>query len=99
MDLSIIIPVARRENDFKLIKQLKEKFKGCEIIVVSDETNEFIKSAKLQVDQFHLLKSSSRAKALNKGASLLISQIVGGLLLELILEQKPLAFPLAINLF
>ncbi len=70
MDLSIIIPVARRENDFKLIKQLKEKFKGCEIIVVSDETNEFIKSAKLQVDQFHLLKSSSRAKALNKGASL-----------------------------
>ena len=52
MDLSIIIPVARRENDFKLIKQLKEKFKGCEIIVVSDETNEFIKSAKLQVVQF-----------------------------------------------
>ena len=70
MDLSIIIPVARRENDFKLIKQLREKFQGCEIIIVSDENNEFIKSAKLQVDRFHLLKSSSRAKALNKGASL-----------------------------
>ena len=72
MDLSIIIPVARRENDFKLIKQLREKFKGCEIIIVSDENNEFIKSAKLQVDQLYLLKNSSRAKALNKGASLSI---------------------------
>lgn len=70
MDLSIIIPVARRENDFKLIKQLKEKFKGCEIIIVSDENNEFIKSAKLQVDQLYFLKNSSRAKALNKGANL-----------------------------
>ena len=70
MDLSIIIPVARRENDFKLIKQLREKFKGCEIIIVSDENNEFIKSAKLQVDQLYFLKNSSRAKALNKGANL-----------------------------
>ena len=70
MDLSIIIPVARRENDFKLIKQLREKFQGCEIIIVSDETNEFIKSAKLQVNQLYFLKNSSRAKALNKGASL-----------------------------
>jgi len=70
MDLSIIIPVARRENDFKLIKQLREKFKGCEIIIVCDETNEVIKSAKLQVDQLYFLKNSSRAKALNKGANL-----------------------------
>ena len=70
MDLSIIIPVARRENDFKLIKQLKEKFKGCEIIIVSDENNEFIKLAKLQVDQLYFLKNSSRAKALNKGVNL-----------------------------
>jgi 2-phospho-L-lactate guanylyltransferase (CobY/MobA/RfbA family) len=70
MDLSIIIPVARRENDFKLIKQLREKFKGCEIIIVSDENNEFIKSAKLQVDQLYFLKNSLRAKALNKGANL-----------------------------
>ena len=70
MDLSIIIPVARRENDFKLIKQLREKFQGCEIIIVSDETNEFIKSAKLQVNQLYFLKNSSRAKALNKAASL-----------------------------
>jgi glycosyltransferase A (GT-A) superfamily protein (DUF2064 family) len=70
MDLSIIIPVAKHEDDFKLIKQLREKFKGCEIIIVCDENNEFIKSAKLEVDQLYLLKNSSRAKALNKGASL-----------------------------
>ena len=70
MDLCIIIPVAGRENDFKLIKQLREKFKGCEIIIVCDETNEVIKSAKLQVDQLYFLKNSLRAKALNKGANL-----------------------------
>ncbi len=74
MDLSIIIPVARREHDFKLIKQLREKFKDCEIIMVSDETNDFIKSAKLEVDQLHLVKNSSRAKALNKGANLSTSK-------------------------
>ena len=70
MDLCIIIPVAGRENDFKLINQLREKFKGCEIIIVSDENNEFIKSAELQVNQLYFLKNSSRAKALNKGANL-----------------------------
>ena len=74
MDLSIIIPVARREHDFKLIKQLREKFKNCEIIIVCDETNEFIKSAELEVDQLYFLKNSSRAKALNKGASLSTSK-------------------------
>jgi len=74
MDLSVIIPVARREHDFKLIKQLREKFKDCEIIIVSDETNDFIKSAKLQVNQLHLVQNSSRAKALNKGANLSTSK-------------------------
>ena len=74
MDLSIIIPVARREHDFKLIKQLREKFQNCEIIIVCDETNEFIKSEKLEVDQLYFLKNSSRAKALNKGASLSTSK-------------------------
>ena len=70
MDLSIIIPVEKRESDFKLIKQLREKFKDCEIIIVTDDRNELIKSQKLQVDQLHLLQNSSRAKALNKGANL-----------------------------
>ena len=74
MDLSIIIPVARREHDFKLIKQLREKFQNCEIIIVCDETNEFIKSAELEVNQLYFLKNSSRAKALNKGASLSTSK-------------------------
>lgn len=70
MDLSIIIPVARRENDFKFVKQVREKFKDCEIIIVTDEANQFIKSEKPQVDQSYSLKNSSRAKALNKGANL-----------------------------
>ena len=74
MDLSIIIPVARREHDFKLIKQLREKFQNCEIIIVCDETNEFIKSVELEVNQLYFLKNSSRAKALNKGASLSASK-------------------------
>ena len=74
MDLSIIIPVARREHDFKLIKQLREKFQNCEIIIVCDETNEFIKSVELEVNQLYFLKNSSRAKALNKGASLSTSK-------------------------
>ena len=47
MDLSIIIPVGKREDDFKLIKQIKEKFKGCEIILVIDKDNQFFKQARM----------------------------------------------------
>ena len=68
MDLSIIIPVGKREDDFKLIKQIKEKFKGCEIILIADKTNEFIKRERMEVDQFSFLNHSSRARALNEGA-------------------------------
>jgi hypothetical protein len=59
MDLSIIIPVQRREDDFKLLNQLREKFKSCEIIIVSDENNEFIKSAKIEVEEqtFQIVKT------------------------------------------
>ena len=70
MDLSIIIPVGKREDDFKLIKQIKEKFKGCEIILVIDEDNQFFKQAKMEVDQLSFLSHSSRAKALNAGVRL-----------------------------
>jgi len=70
MDLSIVIPVGRKENDFKLIKQIRGKFKNCEIIIVTDEANEFIKSEELDVDQTFSLRDSSRAKALNTGARL-----------------------------
>lgn len=91
MDLSIIIPVARREHDFKLIKQLREKFKNCEIIIVCDETNEFIQSAKLEVDQLYFLKNSSRSKALNKGASLSTSKNLWFLHLDSNIEHIQLA--------
>ena len=70
MDLSIIIPVGKREDDFKLIKQIKEKFKGCEIILVIDEDNQLFKQAKIEVDQLSFLSHSSRAKALNAGVRL-----------------------------
>ena len=70
MDLSIIIPVGKREDDFKLIKQIKEKFKGCEIILVIDEDNQLFKQAKMEVDQLSFLSHSSRAKALNAGVRL-----------------------------
>ena len=70
INLSIIIPIGRHENDFKLIKQIKQKFKGCEIILVVDEENKLIKQKKIEVDQLYLLRNSSRARALNKGINL-----------------------------
>ena len=70
INLSIIIPIGRHENDFKLIKQIKQKFKGCEIILVIDEENKIIAQEKIEVDQLYLLRNSSRAKALNKGINL-----------------------------
>ena len=97
MDLSIIIPVARREHDFKLIKQLREKFKNCEIIIVCDETNEFIKSAKLEVNQLYFLKNSSRAKALNKGASLSTSKNLWFLHLDSNIEHIQLTDLIGLN--
>ena len=70
INLSIIIPIGRHENDFKLIKQIKQKFKGCEIILVVDEENKLINQKKIEVDQLYLLRNSSRARALNKGINL-----------------------------
>ena len=70
INLSIIIPIGRYENDFKLIKQIKQKFKGCEIILVVDEENKLINQKKIEVDQLYLLRNSSRARALNKGINL-----------------------------
>ena len=99
MDLSIIIPVARRENDFKLIKQVREKFKDCEIIIVCDEANEFIKSEKLEVDQLCLLKNSARAKALNKGANLSTGKNLWFLHLDSNLDHIQLSDVMALDEF
>ena len=76
INLSIIIPIGRHENDFKLIKQIKQKFKGCEIILVVDEENKLI-NQKIEVDQLYLLRNSSRARALNKGINLSTRDIFG----------------------
>ena len=57
INLSIIIPVGNYESDFRLVNQIKEKFKGCEIILVVDESNEFIIQEKIESDQLHLLRN------------------------------------------
>lgn len=99
MDLSIIIPVQRRENDFKLIKQLREKFKDCEIILVVEEINQFIQSENLKVDQLYSLNNSSRAKALNKGANLSTRKNLWFLHLDSNLEHIQLADVMSLDEF
>ena len=87
INLSIIIPVGNYESDFSLINQIKEKFKGCEIILVVDESNEFIIQEKIESDQLHLLRNSSRAKALNKGVDLSTRDILWCLHLDSDIEN------------
>ena len=87
INLSIIIPVGNYESDFRLINQIKEKFKGCEIILVVDESNEFIIQEKIESDQLHLLRNSSRAKALNKGVDLSTRDILWFLHLDSDIEN------------
>ena len=87
INLSIIIPVGNYESDFRLINQIKEKFKGCEIILVIDESNEFINQEKIESDQLHLLRNSSRAKALNKGVDLSTRDILWFLHLDSDIEN------------
>ena len=87
INLSIIIPVGNYESDFSLINQIKEKFKGCEIILVVDESNEFIIQEKIESDQLHLLRNSSRAKALNKGVDLSTRDILWFLHLDSDIEN------------
>ena len=87
INLSIIIPVGKQENNFRLIKQIREKFNGCEIIIVVDESNEFIMQEKIEVDQLHLLRNSTRAKALNKGVNLSTRDILWFLHIDSDLEN------------
>ena len=87
INLSIIIPVGNYESDFRLVNQIKEKFKGCEIILVVDESNEFIIQEKIESDQLHLLRNSSRAKALNKGVDLSTRDILWFLHLDSDIEN------------
>ena len=99
MDLSVIIPVSKRENDFKLIKQLREKFKDCEIIIVADEANKLVELENLEVDQLYLLNNLSRAKALNKGANFSTRKNLWFLHLDSNLDHIQLSDVIALNEF
>ena len=68
MDISIIIPIGHKDEDFSLIHQIKEKFKGCEIIISVSYQNLKVKELSENVDQLLHIHNATRAKALNTGA-------------------------------
>jgi glycosyltransferase A (GT-A) superfamily protein (DUF2064 family) len=70
MKVSVIIPVSHKDQDFKVIDQIKEKFESFEIIVAASYQNNEAKNLEKKVDQFLSVHNSSRAKALNAGAEI-----------------------------
>jgi len=70
MKVSVIIPVGRKDQDFKVIDQIKEKFESFEIIVAASYQNNEAKNLEEKVDQFLSIHNSTRAKALNAGAEI-----------------------------
>ena len=70
MKVSVIIPVGHKDQDFKVIDQIKEKFESFEIIVAASYQNNEAKNLEKKVDQFLSVHNSSRAKALNAGAEI-----------------------------
>ena len=70
MKVSVIIPVGHKDQDFKVIDQIKEKFKSFEIIVAASYQNNEAKNLEEKVDQFLSIHNSTRAKALNAGAEI-----------------------------
>jgi glycosyltransferase A (GT-A) superfamily protein (DUF2064 family) len=70
MKVSVIIPVGHKDQDFKVIDQIKEKFESFEIIVVASYQNNEAKNLEEKVDQFLSIHNSTRAKALNAGAEI-----------------------------
>ena len=70
MKVSVIIPVGRKDQDFKVIDQIKEKFESFEIIVAASYQNNEAKNLEKKVDQFLSIHNSTRAKALNAGAEI-----------------------------
>ena len=70
MKVSVIIPVGHKDQDFKLIDQIKEKFESFEIIVAASYQNNEAKNLEEKVDQFLSIHNSTRAKALNAGAEI-----------------------------
>ena len=70
MKVSVIIPVGHKDQDFKVIDQIKEKFESFEIIVAASYQNNEAKNLEEKVDQFLSIHNSTRAKALNAGAEI-----------------------------
>ena len=70
MSISIVIPIGHKDQNFKIIDQIKEKFKEYEVIVVSSYQNTEAKTLEEKVDQFLSIHNSSRAKAMNAGAEI-----------------------------
>ena len=70
MKVSVIIPVGHKDQDFRVIDQIKEKFEGFEIIVAASYQNNEAKNLEEKVDQFLSIHNSTRAKALNAGAEI-----------------------------
>jgi glycosyltransferase A (GT-A) superfamily protein (DUF2064 family) len=70
MKVSVIIPVGHKDQDFRVIDQIKEKFESFEIIVVASYQNNEAKNLEEKVDQFISIHNSTRAKALNAGAEI-----------------------------
>ncbi|MDB0053916.1 DUF2064 domain-containing protein [Candidatus Pelagibacter sp.] len=68
MKLSIVVPIGHKDQNFKLLDQLKDKFKDHEIIAACSSQNFEAKKLEEHVDKFLTIQNSTRAKALNIGA-------------------------------
>ncbi len=69
---SVIIPVAKEESNFNLLKSLKEKFSNFEIILVVDKdqvlSEEQLNDINSYTNKIIKIDQSTRGKALNAGA-------------------------------
>ncbi len=69
---SIIVIASKEEKDFSLLKKLKNKFSGHEIILCLDEANELsiedLNEINLNINKLVKVPQSTRGKSLNAGA-------------------------------
>ena len=69
---SIIVIASKDEKDFSLLKKLKDKFSGHEIILAIDADNELsidaLNDINLNINKLVKVPNSTRGKSLNAGA-------------------------------